>query len=83
MGTKVISVRVTEEQYERLMLKCHHQRISLSELIQRDLVIVDALEDKIRFAVSKLNLLKRRVKLSDNTDAVLEKIDSIINFLAH
>ncbi len=79
----MISIRLTEDQYERFMLKCHHQRISLSELIQRDLVIVDALEDKIRFAFSKLNFLKHRVKLSDNTDAVLEKIDSIIDFLAH
>ncbi|MEB3119755.1 MAG: hypothetical protein VKL41_00850 [Snowella sp.] len=82
MSTRVVSFRMTENQYDKMMAECHQMGIGSSEWVIQKIAYASYITYRDEELLENLKLIRRKVKYADDKKSGVEKLDEIINSLS-
>jgi hypothetical protein len=81
MSTRVVSFRMTEREYNKMMVECHQMGIGSAEWVQQKIAFANYVTSRDQELLENLKFVRRKLKYSEDKKSGLDKLDEIINSL--
>ena len=83
MSTRVVSFRMTGNQYDNMMVECHKMGISSAEWILQKIAYANYVTSRDEELLENLKFVRRKLKYAEDKIPGLKKLDEIINALTY
>lgn len=81
MSTRVVSFRMTEREYNNMMIECHQIGIGSAEWVQQKIAFAKSIGLRDSELIEKLKVVRRKIKYGNYDKAGLDELEEIINSL--
>ena len=82
MSTRVVSFRMTENQYDKMMAECHQMGISSAEWTLQKIAYASYVTSRDEELLENLKFVRRKLKYAEDKKPGVDKLDEIINSLS-
>ena len=80
MSTRVVSFRMTEREYNEMMLECHQKGIGSSEWVQQKIAFANRGNEILRKVKFKLNSIRRMFTFKKNCSEIYDSMLQLIDY---
>jgi len=81
MSTRVVSFRMTEIRYNKMMAECHQMGIGSSEWVQQKIAFARYVTSRDEELLENLKFVRRKFKYAEDKKPGLDKLDDVIKSL--
>lgn len=81
MSTRVVSFRMTEREYNNMMIECHRICIGSAEWVQQKIAFANYMKIRHYELIEQLKVVRRKIKYGNYDKAGLDELEEIINSL--
>ena len=78
MSTRVVSFRMTETEYDKMMVECYQRRIGCAEWVQQKIAFANYLRSRDQELIEQLKYVRRKLKYSEDKNQALDKLNDLI-----
>lgn len=78
MSTSVVSFRMTEREYNYMMIECHRIGIGSAEWVQQKIAFAKSIRLRDSELIEKLKAVRRKIKYGNYDKAGLDELEEIL-----
>jgi hypothetical protein len=83
MSTRVVSFRITESVYDKMMVECYQKGIGCAEWVQQKITFSNYVGFRDQKIIEQLKYVRRKLKYSEDKQSGINKLDDIIQSLIY